>query len=173
MNNHHDEIGQSAYTLKNFLPLIIIFSLIIAFTIIMQIINGFNIHAAMYDFMGAFFVVFGFFKIINLSRFAEAYSMYDIIAKRSTIYAHIYPFFELILGILYFTRFQLLVANWITFILMIIGSIGVALELSKGKTIVCACLGAVFKIPMTYVTLAEDVIMGLMALIMLVQYYFA
>lgn len=169
MNNN--EINQSPYTLQNFLPLIIIFSLIIAFTVIMQLIYGFALHGAMYDFMGAFFIVFGGFKVINLAGFAQAYSEYDIIAKRSTLYAHIYPFFELILGIMYITRYQLVLANWATFILMAISSIGVALELAKGKTIVCACLGAVFKIPMTYVTLAEDIIMGLMALFMLLKYY--
>ncbi|CAN5192070.1 hypothetical protein BH09DEP1_BH09DEP1_0740 [soil metagenome] len=173
MDMNQNEMGQSTYTVKNFLPLIIIFSFIGAFTLLMQIVYGFNINTAMYDFMGAFFVVFGLFKIINLSGFAQAYTMYDIIAKRSKIYAHLYPFIELALGVMYLTRYQLLLANWITLILMIIGSIGIALELAKGKTIVCACLGVVFKIPMTYVTLAEDIIMGLMALIMLVQYYIA
>ena len=173
MNNHDDVTKQGTYTLENFLPLIIIFSLIIAFTLIMQIFYGFNINAVMYDFMGAFFIIFGFFKIINLFRFVEAYSMYDIIAKKFNLYAYLYPFIELALGILYITRYQLLIANWITLILMIISSVGVALELAKGKIIVCACLGVVFKIPMTYVTLAEDLIMGFMALIMLMQYYFA
>lgn len=166
------EMDQSAHTIKKFLPLIIIFLLISTYTFIMQIIHGFT-YAAMYDFMGAFFLVFSIFKIINLSGFAKAYSIYDIIAKRSTLYAHIYPFIELILGVMYLTRIQLLIANWITLLLMVISSIGVALELAKGKTIVCACLGTVFKIPMTYVTLLEDIIMGLMALVMLIQYYSA
>ena len=51
---------------------------------------------------------------------------------------------------------------------MAIGSAGVALKLLQGQELMCACLGAVFKIPMTYVTLAEDLIMGLMALLMLI-----
>lgn len=168
---HHHEVEESPYALKKFLPLIIIFALIGAFTLVMQFIFGFNIHNAMYDFMGAFFVVFGSFKLIKLQGFAEAYATYDIIAKQFVWYAYAYPFIEVLVGIAYLTRFQLMAANWITLILMIISSIGVAIELAKGKTIICACLGTVFKIPMTYVTLAEDIIMGLMALGMLIGYY--
>lgn len=156
------------YRLKDFLPLIVIFSLIISFTAIRQWYFGFGIANAMYDFMAAFFLIFGFFKIINLAGFAEAYSTYDIVAQRFFAYGYIYPFIEIILGLCYLLRYQLTLANWVTLLLMIISSIGVAIELRKQKEITCACLGAVFKIPMTYVTLAEDVIMGLMALIMLV-----
>lgn len=168
--NHRNGSPESIYTLKNFLPLIIIFTAIIAFTIIMQVVRGrFATHDAMYDFMGSFFVVFGIFKIFNLTGFVQAYREYDIIAKHSLAYAYLYPFLELALGVMYLFRQQLTIANFGTLILMNISSIGVAIELSKGKTIICACLGAVFKIPMTYVTLAEDIIMGLMALIMLIQ----
>jgi hypothetical protein len=50
---------------------------------------------------------------------------------------------------------------------MSINSIGVYIALQKKETLMCACLGSLFKLPMTYVTLAEDLIMGLMALIMI------
>lgn len=161
------------YTIKNFLPLILIFSSIIAFTYFRQYrLHGFHLQSAMYDFMGAFFLIFSLFKIYNLAGFVHAYSMYDLVAKQCDLYAYAYPFIELALGIMYLGRYHLVAAHWITLVLMIIGSIGVSLELAQGKTIICACLGAVFEIPMTYVTLLEDVIMGVMALIMLIQYYF-
>lgn len=155
------------YSAKDFLPLIIITAIIIGFTATRQFIYGLNINNAMYDFMGSFFIIFSGFKMINLSGFAQAYSTYDIIAQRYIAYAYAYPFIELALGILYLMRIQLTLANWATLILMIIGSIGVAIKLAKRESIVCACLGVVFKLPMTYVTLAEDVIMGAMALFML------
>jgi hypothetical protein len=44
---------------------------------------------------------------------------------------------------------------------------GVAQALREKRTIQCACLGTALKLPMTKVTLAEDVVMGLMALVML------
>jgi len=169
INGNQD--NQSPYSISNFLPLIIIGLIIIFFTVVQQILYGFNINHAMSDFMGSFFIVFSSFKIINLKKFVEAYSTYDIIAQRYHLYAYIYPFLEFMLGILYLMRYTLLIANWITLLLMIISSIGVGYALSQKRQVVCACLGAVFKIPMTYVTLAEDILMGTMALIMLVQYY--
>lgn len=169
MNNHEKD---TVYSLKNFLPLIVLGGIIVSFTIIRQVLYGFNVSSMMYDFMGSFFIIFGSFKIINLHGFAEAYSTYDIIAKRYIAYAYMYPFVELMLGISYLMRFQLVLASWITLLLMIVSSIGVAHELAQKKQIVCACLGTVFKIPMTFVTLAEDILMGLMAGVMLIHYYF-
>lgn len=169
LNNHHHNQEQLSkkYTFKDFLPLIIIFLIIISFTLIRQWYMGWNFHNAMYDFMAAFFIIFGSFKIINWSGFADAYAIYDIIAKRSKAYAYIYPLIELFLGITYLIRWNLFVINIITLLVMIISSIGVAIELSKKRAIPCACLGVVFKLPMTYVTLTEDLLMAVMALIML------
>lgn len=117
--------------------------------------------------MGLFFIVFGSFKIMNLRGFVEAYSMYDLLAQRSTLYAYLYPFIELSLGIAYLMRWHLTAINGITLVLMLISAAGVARELAQGRAIMCACLGVVFKIPMTYVTLAEDLLMAVMAMIML------
>lgn len=161
---HEHTHGQ--YALRNFLPLIIIFAVIIAFVWIKQWYQGYEFHAAMYDFMGAFFIVFGGFKIINLQGFVSAYAIYDIVAQRIPAYGYVYPFLELGLGFLYITRSFLMYANILTIILMIVSAIGVTLELRKKTTIVCACLGTVFKIPMTYVTLFEDILMAIMALLM-------
>lgn len=46
---------------------------------------------------------------------------------------------------------------------MAVGTVGVARALPARRKIRCACLGAVFKLPMSYVTLAEDVLMAGMA----------
>jgi Methylamine utilisation protein MauE len=170
--NHEHEMKQPMqqkpnYTLKDFLPLIIIFSTIVILTLFGQVLRGWNLTSAMSDFMGFFFLIFGGFKVLNLKGFAEAYSIYDIFAKQSKLYAYAYPFIELTLGALYLLRLFPLFTNVFTLALMLVSSIGVAQELLKGKEIMCACLGAVFKIPMTWVTLTEDLLMAAMALIML------
>ena len=157
------------YTLRDFLPLIIIFSLIVSITLLHQLYYGWCIEEAMRISMASFFLIFGFFKIINLNGFAEAYSMYDLIAKRFFWYGYVYPFLELILGIAYLVTWNLYATNIFTLILMLVSAAGVFNELRKGKQITCACLGAVFKIPMTYVTLAEDLIMAAMAFMMLIK----
>ena len=93
--------------------------------------------------------------------------MYDIIAKRSTVYAYIYPFIELALGLSYLFGIYPLYTNIVTLIISIIGSIGVAQILLKRQKIMCACIGAVFKVPMTWVTFFEDVFMAFMAAAMI------
>ncbi len=156
------------YTLKDFLPLIIIFSIIALITLGHQLYYGWNVKECMRIVMASFFLIFGFFKIINLAGFAKAYHIYDLIAQRFYWYGYIYPFLELSLGIAYLLKWRPLEINIFTLVLMLISAAGVFNELRKGKTVICACLGAVFKIPMTYVTLAEDLIMAVMALAMLI-----
>ncbi len=160
--NKHDT--RYTLSLKDFLPLVIIFSLIGLITIVHQLYFGWNFHDAMRILMATFFLVFGFFKVINLNGFAKAYGTYDLIAKKYPWYGYLYPFFELGLGFAYLFKLYLPVTNFLTLILMLVSAAGVFNELRKGSHIVCACLGAVFKIPMTYVTLTEDLLMALMAL---------
>lgn len=155
------------YKVRDFLPLILIFSLIISVTLIHQIYYGWSLDSAMRISMAAFFLIFGSFKIINLAGFAEAYSMYDLIAKRFSWYGYLYPFLELALGLAYLLNWNMVATNICTIVLMLVSAVGVFNELRKGKQITCACLGALFKIPMTYVTLAEDLIMAVMAFAML------
>ncbi len=152
-------------TFRDYIPLVIIFLVIMSFVLVRQLISGWDLHSAMNDFMAGFFLVFGAFKLLNLSAFAGAYSIYDIIAKRSAIYPYLYPFIEIALGIAYLFRLFPTATNLITLIVMILSSIGVAQELAQKRTIECACLGTVFKIPMTYVTLFEDLLMAGMALV--------
>ena len=154
---------------RTFMPLITIFSVILLFTFARQWYLGWNFMQAMRDFMGSFFLVFGSFKLMNLHGFAAAYSTYDLIAKRSSTYAYLYPFIEIGLGIAYFAQWQLFFVNLFTFVLMVVSALGVTNELRQKKEIMCACLGVVFKIPMTYVTLFEDVLMATMAFIMILS----
>ncbi len=158
------------YTTKDFMPLIIIFTMILLFSIISTIIWGDGIMYGMRYFMGGFFIVFGLLKVIKLKKFAEAYQMYDIVALRSKAYAYAYPFLELTLGVLFFINFEPLVTNWVTFVLMLISAFGVYLKLQKKEKIICACLGTVFQVPMTWVTLFEDLLMAVMALVMIIAF---
>jgi hypothetical protein len=121
----------------------------------------------MLDFMAGFFLVFGGFKAVRLTAFAEAYEMYDIIAKRSKLYAHIYPFIEIGLGLMFLLRFNVLIAAWITLVLMTINSIGAYMGIRDKKVLMCACLGTVFKLPMSFVSLGEDLIMLIMAIMII------
>ena len=170
LHENHFAPSQPESNLKKFIPLISILSLIVLFTVFKQWQRGnFEFMEAMSDFMGSFFVVFGTFKIINWKGFVESYRTYDLLAQKSMAYAYAYPLIELGLGTAYLCRYNLTLINWATLLVMGVSSIGVAKALLAKRKIVCACLGAVFKIPMTKVTLMEDVLMAFMAGIMLIN----
>ncbi len=154
-------------TLKKFFPLMAIFSAVILFTVLVNIIHGWSLELFMRAMMGSFFVIFGLFKIFNLRAFADAYQTYDIIALRSRAYAFAYPFIELALGALYLINIGGIYRDIFTFILMAVSSVGVFIKLREREEVPCACLGMVFKVPMTWVTLVEDLLMAIEALVML------
>lgn len=156
--------------IKKFLPLIVIFSSILLFTIIATYLHGFSLEFAMRMMMGSFFAIFGVFKVFNLRAFADAYATYDIIAMRSRAYAFTYPFLELMLAVLYLSNTGSVYRDIFTFLLMAISSVGVIQKLHLKEEIPCACLGMVFKIPMTWVTLIEDLLMAVEAVIMIILF---
>lgn len=119
-------------------------------------------------FMGVFFVVFAIFKLLDLRGFVGSYIGYDLIAKRSTAYAYLYPFIELGLGIAYLSNAPAGV-NWVTLVIMIIGALGVGRQLLRGSKIKCACLGTFIKLPLTTVSLTEDLLMAAMAFYVIIK----
>lgn len=123
----------------------------------------------MLKYMGLFFIIFSLMKMLDWKGFVSAYSMYDLIAKRSKIYAWAYPAIEFVLGILYITETFVIGAAWVTLVVMGIGGIGVSKKLLKKEKFQCACLGTKINVPLTNVTLLEDIIMVVMAIILIVQ----
>jgi len=116
----------------------------------------------MIDFMGLFFIVFSFFKLLDLKGFTNAFKMYDPLARKSTFYAQIYPFIEIMLGLLFLFRFKVQFAIIITLIILSITTIGVTKALRNKEEIQCACLGSVLKLKMTEATFIENTIMIIM-----------
>jgi hypothetical protein len=95
--------------------------------------------------------------------------MYDVLAKRIPVWAYIYAFVELGLGIAYLINFNPFITNSITFIVMSISIVGVLQSVLNKKKIQCACLGAVFNLPMSTVTIIEDALMIAMSGIMILK----
>jgi hypothetical protein len=55
----------------------------------------------------------------------------------------------------------------VTFLLMSFSALGVIQSVLNKTKIRCACLGTVFQLPMSTITIVEDLGMALMALLML------
>ena len=121
----------------------------------------------MSHFMAGFFLVFSFFKLLNLKGFSDSYSMYDIVAKKWNGWGYVYAFIELSLGIGFLINFNPILINGITLIVMTVSIIGVLQSVFAKRKIKCACLGDVFNLPMSSITIIEDSLMIVMSAVML------
>jgi len=143
--------------IKTYYPLILIFAYIFGVATFIEIFEeGWDWMIWMSHFMAGFFLVFSFFKFLDLKGFAKAYSTYDIVAKKIPAYGFIYPFLELGLGIFFALKLFPLYTNIFTFILMSVSTIGVVQTLRIKSDFQCACLGTIFKLPITRITFFED-----------------
>lgn len=165
---HNEMTEQTKSWFETYKPILLIFFYITLTTVLIQINNQhFDLMQWMRHFMAAFFLVFSFFKLLNLKGFAESYVMYDILARRFPSWAYIYAFIELALGIGYLIDFNPIVINTVSFFVMSISIIGVLKTVLNKQQIQCACLGDVFHLPMSIVTIIEDALMIIMAAFML------
>ena len=147
-------------------PLLLIFTYLFITSFLLNY-KEWDIKEAMLDFMGLFYIVFSFFKFLDLKGFPESFRMYDPLAKVLPIYGWVYPFIELILGLLFLMRFQIEIALITTIFILGITTVGVTKTLLDKKSIRCACLGTALKLPMTEATFIENSIMLVMAISML------
>lgn len=160
------EIVQEKSKLQQLKPLLLILFYITTASILMHYKNW-NWKEFMLDFMGIFYIVFSFFKILDLKGFPDSFRMYDPLAKRIPVYGWIYPFIETALGLMFLLRFEIQIAIISTIIILGITTIGVVKTLLDKKSIQCACLGTALKLPMTEATFIENAIMIVMAIVML------
>ena len=168
--NHNETAEQARTWFETYKPILLIFAYITGITLLIQLKNEtFSLMEAMRYFMAGFFLVFSFFKLLNLKGFAESYVMYDVLAKQIPAWAYLYAFVELSLGITYLINFNPIITNSITLIVMTISLVGVLKSVLNKQKIQCACLGAVFNLPMSTVTIIEDTLMIVMSVVMLLK----
>jgi copper chaperone CopZ len=152
-------------------PLLLILAYILGASVLVQVglhgLQGVDAMETMRYFMAGFFLVFSFFKLLNINAFAKAYAQYDLLAARWLGWGRIYPFVELALGVAYLTNASPLITYWVTIVIMSFSAIGVIRAVVSRTQIQCACLGTVFNLPMSTVTIVEDVGMVVMAIVMI------
>ena len=156
--------ASQASWLLTYKPLLILLGFILLGSVLVQVPHG-HIHGAdtMRYFMAGFFLSFAFFKLLDIPAFADAYAGYDLLAAKWRGWGYAYPFVELALGMAYLANWQPALTNWVTVFVMGFSAIGVIQAVLNKRKIRCACLGAVFKLPMSTVTIVEDVGMVAMA----------
>jgi hypothetical protein len=160
----------SAEPKTSYYPLLLILLFLLGGTALVEVGAGgaFDWMRAMRHFMAGFFLVFGFFKLLNVPAFADAYRGYDVVAKAWPGWGYVYPFVEVALGAAYLANVLPVGVNVVTLVVMGVSTVGVVQSVLNRRQIRCACLGTVFNLPMSAITIVEDVTMVLMSAGMLV-----
>lgn len=167
-----NDTGLGEITWKNYVPLIVIISVLVATAGFLHyrdilMFGATPLSNAIEYFMIGFFLTFGTFKLMDIKGFKDGYSTYDLLAQKVPAYGYVYPFIEIFFGfamILLPHSPGLLIAE---IIVMSFSGLGVAIKIAKREPFICACLGTFLKVPLTKVTLIEDFGMAGLALLML------
>lgn len=113
--------------------------------------------------MGTSFMIFGIFKCVGYKYFVTMFPGYDLIAKKYKQYALAYPFIELFLAVVYWFNFFGVYKDIFVIVLTLVGSYGIVKQLRSEKVVHCACLGNIIKLPLSKVSLFENLTMAAMA----------
>ena len=162
-------LSLSATKLRDYIPLIVVFSFIgLSSSIYVALLGNTELNW-LNAIMGFFFLYFALFKFLDLPGFVEGYHEYDLLARRVKWYGWVYPFIEVTLAFLYLMGIVSLGLYLITIVITVINVWGVSVKLARREKFMCACLGTILKVPLTTVTIIEYGLMGLMAVYMLVD----
>lgn len=149
-------------------PILIALVLVSISSLSLQVPNGqFYIESWFTAYMGIFFLLFSFLKLLNVSGFSMTFKRYDVISKQFAPFATIYPFIELSLGLAFLTQSFLVFANIATILFMISQSVGVIQVMKNRENVQCACMGTAISLPISSLTLFENLVMVSMATYML------
>ena len=149
-------------------PVLLALTVVIVSSISLQTpFQDFDLDNWFITYMGLFFMLFSFLKLLNVRGFSVTFSRYDLLGRNVRGFAVSYPFLEFCLGIAFLTHSLLVIANIATLIFMISQCIGVTNVLRKREIIQCACLGTSINLPVSYLTLIENLVMVSMSSYML------
>jgi hypothetical protein len=110
-------------------------------------------------------------KLQDIESFSSMFLGYDLLARKYVPYSYVYPFAELLAGVLMAAG----VLTWLSApVALFIGTVGAvsvfkAVYIDK-RDIKCACVGGASKVPLGFVSLTENLMMLAMALWMLSMY---
>ena len=109
-------------------------------------------------------------KLRDLYSFTNQFITYDLLAFRHTYYAYLYPFLELFAGIGMLAGIYPYVTAPITLFIGSIGSISVikAVYIDK-RELKCACVGGDSNVPLGVISLTENIMMVLIAIITFIR----
>ena len=144
---------------KDYLPLIYVYIFSLLITLNVTFYYSFLFRESVLLFLGIFSLIFGILKIIKLKSFVDSFIEYDFISKKVKAFAYAFPFIELIFAVSFLLRRELILIELACLIFYTLNLVSVIKALLQKKKFVCACLGGLFNVPLSYVSLAENLTM--------------
>tara|TARA_B100000941_G_scaffold1689_1_gene1035 strand:+ start:86 stop:796 length:711 start_codon:yes stop_codon:yes gene_type:complete len=130
--------------------------------------DNFELNEWMVSYMGIFFLLFSFLKLIDVKGFSGSFKKYDLISKIIPSFAITYPFIELFLALTFLSGYFLITSYIMTLLFMTSQFFGVFISLQKKEVIKCACMGSSINIDISTLTLFENLVMILMSSYMII-----
>ena len=117
--------------------------------------------------LGAFLIFSGFMKMLNLSGFWMTVAQFNNLARKyGKPFAYALPFIEVIVGVILIVGFYLPFYSGLAVLMALLFGTMVSVALIKKKKLKnCGCLGAKIKMPISWKSLAEDILFFLVALL--------
>jgi len=106
-------------------------------------------------------------KLQDVESFSTMFLNYDLLARRFVLYAYLYPFAELLAGVLMLAGRLHAVAIPVALFVGGVGTVSVAKAVYDRRELRCACVGGNSNVPLGFVSLTENLMMVAMALWML------
>lgn len=109
-------------------------------------------------------------KLRDLESFSTMFLGYDLLARKVVRYAYVYPFGEVLAGILMIAGALLWLAIPVALVIGTVGAVSVlkAVYVDQ-RELKCACVGGDSNVPLGFISLTEDLMMVAMALWMLLK----
>lgn len=167
LNEDIPVLPKEKISLLQYMPLLLLFGLAAIIPAAHVFIQEGSFETWMMQFMGISLIALSYFKLIDLVKFRDAFMTYDPIAIKIPAYGMLYPFLELATGIGFVLAVKPEILSVAVILLLAPTTYGVIDALRQNRKFQCACLGTVFNLPLTKVTIVENALMIFMSLIML------
>ena len=119
-----------------------------------------SIQKIIMQFVGFSMVMLGLLKLQNIESFVNGFLGYDLLAQRYVPYAYVYPYAEVLGGLLMIGRILPILSIPIMLFIGGVGGVSVfkAVYLDK-RELKCACVGGGSNVPLGFVSFSENAVM--------------
>jgi glutaredoxin len=118
--------------------------------------------------MGLAIAMLAMLKLMDVPGFAKSFSKYDLLTQRWPVYGRLYPAIEMLIALGFLSSAAMAATGWLAVFVGLSGMVSVYKAVVIDKLALnCACVGGNSKAPLGIVSFAENAMMALMGIVML------